>query len=402
MRNILEAYELTWDTRLRELIYELTDRHLYDPESPVLLTKARPHRSSTYKMETDGDVLLMLYQIFGDRLFYNMTMAIAEYNWDKAAINPPLFGQNRSTGFLGYFLWEETGDPKVISNFDYGRRRMVAARFADTETGAVKLPCVSQIPRFFKGLPLAMDILVRTGAMNSTPASWLAFHGIESFPARIFFIKPGETVYKGHYAPLEKVETSMEVMLRNEGSASVEHFKGRVEDGVVKPAASVASTILKPYTVLRYPWAGHDLHSVTEESSGVVKVDIPADAPGGVYELEVNKEGAYSVFTDKNTPLALYAPGGWTPFSMCPPVKIYFNVPEGTVNGRIFFEKEVRLFTPDGGAFNGGENFSGWVKLPADKFGLWSFESIEPGKVKTENLPGFFSMGSPDFYMEHK
>ncbi|HNS32252.1 MAG TPA: hypothetical protein PKN36_04680, partial [bacterium] len=158
VRHISQAYEFSWDPKIKELIYEIIDRSIYDPESPVLLTKARPHRSSTYKMETDGDVLVELYELFGDRLFHKMAMAIAQYNWDKEAINPPKSpSQNRSSGMLGYFLWEQTKNPSVAARFEYGKRRLVGDRLSDPENGGLKLTCVSQIPRYFKGLPYAMD-----------------------------------------------------------------------------------------------------------------------------------------------------------------------------------------------------------------------------------------------------
>ena len=400
VRHIAQAYEFSWDPRIKELIYEIVDNSIYDPESPVLLTKARPHRSSTYKMETDGDVFVELYDLFGDSLFKKMAMAIARYNWDKEAINPPKSpSQNRSTGLLGYFLWEETGNPSVASRFDYGRRRLLAERFSDVGKGEIRLTCVSQIPRYFKGLPYAMDIIERTGDDKNQKASWIAFSS-ETAPVRLFLRKAGEVKSPGHYASLGKNETSMNILVKKEESASVEHFKGRKEDGIMKPWTVGDSVVLKPYTVLRYIWMGHDLHTVEDRSYGVTSIDIPKDAPGGIYELEIKGKGDYSVYTNRYAPLSIYAPEGWTPMNMLPPVRDYFNVPEKTEKGRIFFEKETVLFTPEGTPFNDGKALFGWIDIPSEKTGLWSFETIDTGKVKTENLPPFFNMGSPDLYTE--
>ena len=400
VRHIAQAYEFSWDPRLKELIYEIIDQHIYDPESSVLLSKARPHRSSTYKMETDGDVFVELYNLFGDRLFYNMAKAIAEYNWDKEAINPPKSPhQNRSTGIMGYFLWEETRLPSVVARFDYGRRRLVGDRLTNVAEGKMRLTCVSQIPRYFKGLPMAMDVLERT--KDDEKSSYISF-GVDTPSIKVFFKKPGEIKSPGHYAPMGKDETSTEIILKKEESASVEHFKGREENGIKKPWVIGNSVILKPHTVLRYIWMGHDLHSIEEKSFGVTKIRIPKDAPGGDYELEIVNSGEYSIFTDKHIPLALYAPEGWKPPIMNPPAKVFFNVPEGTEKGRIFFERETNLFTPAGELYEKGVEAFGWVEIPKDKPGLWSFESINPGKVKVEKMPTFFSMESPDFYMEHK
>ena len=396
MRNILESYEFSWEPRLKELIYELTAGHLYDPESEVFMTKARPHRSSTYKMETDGDVFIMLFDIFGDRLFHKMAKTIAVYNWEKSDISPPIYGQNRSTGYMGYFLWKETFSPSVASRFDYSRRRLVAERQLDSETGEINLTCVSQIPRYFKGLPLAMDVIKEAKAKKIKLSSYIAFK-VEEPPARLFFVKPGEDAVKVDYAD-EPGETHMELLVRQEGSSSAEHFKGREEDGVIKPWVTGNKVRLKPYSVVRYIWAGHDLHTVTEKSYGIVSVHIPKDAPGGLYEIEVNGNQQYSVFADKCTPLAIYAPDGWMPPAMSPPEKICFRMPEGAKDGKIFFEKGALLFAPDGKPFGGNKSVSGWVELPCDKAGLWTFESVEPGKVKVENLPAFFAMGNEELY----
>ncbi|HNS33455.1 MAG TPA: hypothetical protein PKN36_10880, partial [bacterium] len=232
-------------------------------------------------------------------------------------------------------------------------------------------------------------------------SSWLAF-STESPSTKIFLTKPGEVKFLGHYAPQSQGETSMEILVKKEESASVEHFKGREENGVKKPWAVGNSVVLKPHTVLRYIWMGHDLHSVNDNSFGVTKITLPKDSPGGIYELEITAKGDYSVFTDKHAPLVLLAPDGWRPPKMNPPVRIYFNVPAQGEKGRIFFEKETKLFTPEGKPYREEEQLFGWVEMPQDKPGLWSFESAESGKVKTENLPGFFAMNNPDFYMEYK
>ncbi len=108
----------------------------------------------------------------------------------------------------------------------------------------------------------------------------------------------------------------------------------------------------------------------------------------------------YSVFADKPVPLTLHAPRGWTLPAMNPPVRVYFRVTEGAETPRISFQLGAALFTPDGKPFQDGKVLRGWVELPSDKPGLWSFEGRNPGKIETENLPAFFAMGDPHFYRE--
>ena len=399
MRNILEAYEYSWEPRLRELIYELFLFHLYDPEGELLMTKARPHRSSTYKMETDGDVFIMLYDLFGDRLFHEMAKRTAVYNWEKSDISPPIYGQNRSTGYMGHFLWENTASSSVAARFDYSRRRLVAEIMKDPSNGHLKLTCVSQVPRYFKGLPISMDVIDESESKGMNPSSWISFK-VDEPPARIFFVKPGEDDSLEYFSP-GRTEASMEFIVRLEGNSSAEHFKGREENGVIKPWTTGGRIKLKPYSVFRYIWAGHDLHSVTEKSYGVSKVCVPKDAPGGLYEIEINDNNQYVVFADNYAPLAIYAPAGWTPPAMNPPVRICFRMAEDTVKGRIYFSKGARLFYPDGEPFADNKKLNGWVDLPREKPGLWTFESIDPGKIMVENITPFFGMGNIELYDRH-
>lgn len=156
----------------------------------------------------------------------------------------------------------------------------------------------------------------------------------------------------------------------------------------------------------RYPWVNQDLNSAKETKReyriAVAELNAAKDGPAGTYEIKLKEPGNYSIFADKAIPLSLYAPEGFIAESMNPPVKTYFRVPQGVQEPKVFFQKGAFLFTPDGEAFKDAQQLTGWITLPQDKPGLWSFESIDPGKVQTENLPGFFAMGDPAFYMEHK
>ncbi|MCK9266871.1 hypothetical protein M0P98_08410, partial [bacterium] len=399
MRHLTEAYEFTWEPRLRELIYEINNRYLYDPEGMVLLSKTRPYRSTTYKTETDQDSLLLMWSVFKDPLFKKMAISIGQNNWENMSILPRVRtqSQNRATGLLYYFMWKETKNPVFLSDFDYARRRLVADRLVDINTKKVIVPCTSQIPRFFKGLPLAMDMLSQSDAQIETPSSWLAFK-VEESPIRIFFVKPGaETLRVDSSA--EKNETELNILIRKEGNVSVNQTASKEKKDIPKPSQAGGNIVIKPHISYEgHMWSGHDLHTVIEKSTGVSKAIIPKDAPGGVYELSVNQSGYYSVFSDKHIPIALYAPEGWYPLKMNPPVRTYFNVPKGADKGRIFFEKKTNLFTPNGETYNDGKEVFGWVEIPKNLSGLWGFESVDPGKVKVENIPPFFAIENPKLY----
>jgi hypothetical protein len=189
----------------------------------------------------------------------------------------------------------------------------------------------------------------------------------------------------------------MEITIRKEASLGVK----KTPKGTVKLAGAGGMIYLQPHALFHSSWIGHDLHSVTEKSNNVASVKIPKDAPGGVYELKILNTGVYFIALDKYTPLSIYAPEGWATVPMNPPVRVYFKLPENTEKGRIFFQKKTSLFTPTGEPFKEGAEFTAWVDLPSDMPGLWSFESIDAGDIKTENIPPFFSMGNPDLYLEY-
>ena len=55
---------------------------------------------------------------------------------------------------------------------------------------------------------------------------------------------------------------------------------------------------------------------------------------------------------------------------------------------------------PAGKAIAGGEPRKGWVPLPGDKPGLWSFEPVENMLVRAANVPPFYAFCDPAHYFE--
>ena len=64
----------------------------------------------------------------------------------------------------------------------------------------------------------------------------------------------------------------------------------------------------------------------------------------------------------------------------------------------MFFETAGKVFAPDGKPFQEGKPLRGWVALPADQPGLWSFESSQNQLVRLRNAAPFFAVGAPDLY----
>jgi hypothetical protein len=116
------------------------------------------------------------------------------------------------------------------------------------------------------------------------------------------------------------------------------------------------------------------------------------------------------VFATTRIPLVLHAPGAWLPAPLDDasysrkerPVfttfRYYFLAPEGSKDPQIYFEGSGRLFEPGGKPFQQGKPLPGWVRLPADRPGLWAFEGVVNKRVQVKNLPPFFAVGDPESY----
>jgi len=98
--------------------------------------------------------------------------------------------------------------------------------------------------------------------------------------------------------------------------------------------------------------------------------------------------------------MVLYAPDYWHLPDISPPQRIYFNVPEDAQGAQIFFEGRARLIGPEGALFGEAEGQRGWVDLPSDRPGLWSFDPIDNRLVRARNFPPFFAFGDPEFFFE--
>lgn len=384
MRLFGQVYDFTRDPALRALVEELPFRHdpdsdlcrTYDPEGEILVSRRHSGTGSTsYKMGENMDAFVELGEILGSRRAYRMAEAVGRFEWDFGGIHA------RMSGLNAHWLWRKTRKPEMAAGFDFFRR--VACTLKDPEN-YTRTGSFSAMTKYVIGLPLAMDVMAASGADRGPAVSWFAFVA-DGAPKRFFFRKPKLA--------------SVELLARFPSTRGTGDYSGGDAGG---------GAILKPHALAGRVWVGQNLHNVKEFSAGNARVRVPKEAPGGAYELllprpigpKASSKITCSVFADRRAPLALYAPEGWTPVAMNPPVRVYFRVPKK--GGRIFFKNGARLFTPDGKPFREGKELVDWVDLSGAEAGLWSFEAVDPGRVRTENLPGFFAMGDPAFYLEPK
>jgi len=391
LRGLLQAYGFTWDPYLRAQAEATLTRGIYDPEGEVLLTKRRAYGSTTYKTRTDQDVFVEAWDLIGGRRSYDIAMKLGRHHWNQSGV------MGRISGITAHFLYRETQDPSIAAGLDHfmrGAGALYDAKAGRTRTERSGWPGLA---RLFQGLPAAMDVMAQSGADREWLVAWLDF-AHDRGPVSIFALKGDEE--------------ALDLTVRGA------YLMGETPVGVLVDLGGAVRLVV--HAAAEREWAGKDLHQVRQISGGVSHVRIPKDAPGGLYEVVMTDpalvgeevrlveqrpivqtgKGAKTVIADGRAPMVLHAPNGWQPARLRPVPGVYFNLPEGTREGRITFEGSARLFSPGGVPFKGGKPLRGSVPLPADRPGLWSFETVEAGTVRGEGFPPYFAMGDPEFYFD--
>ncbi len=347
-RTLTQCYGFTWDPRLRALA-EGTFDAFTDGAGELLLTKNRPYNSSSYKTQVDVRGIIEGWRLLGDPKYRRTALALAWHWWHLNVGTFPVNYMN-PMGVCGNFLYEETGDPSIPAGLDYAIRRAATLK---APVGA------SAIASLFESLPYAMDVVARCPPL----ASWAACNDYGS-PVSI-------AVNKGN--------------------------NGVVDLTILNPPTELGRQFGLRGIGIVDPW-GQDLHRVLERSSGAAAARIPKDAPGGCYEIVPSESGEHFVLAGGPTPMVLHATNYWSLPELAPAGRVYFKVTEDSAEARIFFEGRARLFDPQGQAFGAADGVQGWIDLPADKPGLWSFEPLENRLVRGQNFPPFYAFGRPENY----
>ena len=373
LKAIAQVYSLTFDPQLRAAADALGD-HLYMPGGTTDVTDDKP-AGVFYKLGPDVPGLIQAWKVFGSQRYYDMALKSAEWRW-YFAIPFSLLDYGYTMGYVGTWLYEQNRDP-TIPEWLRVRLREVPTLY-DREKGRFRdyhAYCGAYNYLFLRDFPFVQDLVLRTGVLDRPLASWAAY---ESFASASVFVK-------------KERKERIDVWVRGLGDVEVRRAGGGV----------VSCPILR--------------------SVGRTQVIIPMEAENGVYEIAATSTGVPHVVlatsgargksvgtgagasssdeSGHELPLVVRSPGYWRPFpAETPPRQLFFGVPEGEKEGRIFFEGPARLRGPDGEPF--GDEQTGWVRLPADRPGVWSLELREPKLVKVENLPPIFAMRSAKNYFD--
>ncbi|MBT5606582.1 MAG: hypothetical protein HN742_30365 [Lentisphaerae bacterium] len=367
-RTLVQTYAFTWDPVLRAMAERTTDQ-FYDPQAEIDLTKNRPYTSTTYKTQVDIRAIQDGWDILGGQRYHDMLMKIAERWW------VPLLGTwphryCNPQARVGSLLYREASRPHVPQVL-VTQLRYSASAYDTKEDHTVGCEGAANCTFVFEGLPYAMATLAQSGADKTPTASWIGYEDF-GFPSSIIVKKGGEQ--------------AVDLFTRSQSQAT--GASGDIITACPKVEAVNVGT--------RY---GLDVFRVTRSSAGGSTIRLPKDGPGGAYRVTAPANGLHLCYADSRTPMVVYAPEYWRPApAQAPPIPYYFSLPEGTEDGAIFFEGSARLLGPSGAPWPDATPQHGWIELPADLPGLWSFVPVKNELVSTRNIPPFFAAESPDSY----
>lgn len=366
-RTLVQTYAFTWDPDLRAMA-EATADQFYDPQCELSLSKNRPY-SSTYKTQVDIRAIEDGWNILGGDRYHEMLMKMAHRWWVPLMGRWPHFYCNPQ-GRIGSLLYAETGHPHVPQTLAT-QLRYSASGYDAEQDHTVGCEGAASCTFIFEGLPYAMETLVRSNCDRVPTASWIGYEDF-GYPSSIV-VRKADYEYVDLYAVT---------------SGQAEGATGEILTDC--PHVELLNTSSR---------FGLDLHTLSEHSAGGTKLRLPKDGPGGDYRITPAKRGFHICYADSRAPMVLYAPEYWRPApAQVPQIPYYFELPEGTEDGQIFFEGSAKLFDPEGAPWRDGEPQHGWVTLPSDKPGLWSFLPVDNELVTSRNLPPFFAAESASSY----
>ncbi|MHC4872967.1 MAG: exo-rhamnogalacturonan lyase family protein [Planctomycetota bacterium] len=354
-RAITQSYSFTWSPRLRALM-EGTFADFTDPEGEILLSKKRPYGSSGYKTQVDVRALIEAAELMAEPKYIEAADILAKHWWDRYVGKNPVNYMN-PLGVTGTYLFGNNKDPLIPAGADYALRK------AGTWSAAVGTSALASV---FESMPYAMGLSLQ----KKTDLPVIDFRD-----------------YGSHASVMvQKTDNGIvDLIVRTSGGEFGSQFEVRPVGIKSNFGMAMLNTVQK--------------HRGSRKEEGVSRVHIPKDAPAGAYELVFNL-GKHFVLSKTNVPMVLHASSYWMLPDLNPAKQIFFKVPEKCDSPEIFFEGKAKLFKPDGSSFGTSDGMKGWVKLPKDIAGLWSFLPLENRLVKSRGIPPFFAFGRPEFYFE--
>lgn len=397
LRSITQAYSMTWDPQFKAIAEAITD-FLYVPEGALALTKERPFRSTQYKTRNDVFSFFEAWEVFGDQRYLDIGMRLGGYIADSYLASTP-YTYTFPFGRLGNLLYDQAADPIIAQGMYLTVRHAVAD--LDMQLGRIRTSGRAHEVTFPLGdMGYALHVVADAEADRRPAASWATvIRGKKSPPVRLLLRK-----YEN-----QKLDIAVD--------GPPPQPDGRAAVARVRP---VDVAYVRGLSLVHTTQRGVD-HPPADDKGrgGFARIEIPYDAAGGVYELDLVRDGDYLVLAagaqatfqpeprfgsgpdlspaGGRVPMMLFAPEG-LPTSVGVAPRFYFKVRAEDTGAAISFEGSAIAFDPDGKPIAGGEPRTGAVKL--FRTGLWSFQPVEAGLVRTHNFPPFFAVEDPALYFD--
>lgn len=363
--HLVQAYGLTWDPELKDLV-EATADVFEDSRGDLLLSKDRPYHSSTYKTQVDVRALIQAWRITGSPRYRELADRVAQYWWNMYFHDDgPNTDYNKPTAVIGSYLHERTGDPVYAQALSVMTKRE-AAEYHPVD-GEPKLPSKIRNAAFANipfEIPPALDVIAKTNADKHQLCSWFAWEDYD-IPASVIARKTDTETIDIQFNSSPRAELTIKPVNPGPGWAGLSQNSFKQTLGSWKTAFG--------------------------------DIRIPYDMRACAYQISFSKTGKHHLYANSPIPMVLHAPGSWSPIHpQNPPLRYYFKLPPKSEGAKITITGKARLFAPDDTLFretNGNEEA---VELPADKPGAWSLEALDKCVIELENAPPFFAAGQVD------
>ena len=362
-------YELTEDPAYRVLAERTLD-FIEDEESAVGLTKRTYHTSSHKNHQGIRYLTEMRLALGGprlDRMCRIVGKRVQEFPYEPFRYTSP-------APVVGPYLYDLTGDPAHVQSLIHAVRLM----------GGVYDPAKDALPLRKIGDRSKLTCLFNLGGVLSALERAKVTSDLANVASWIHYTDP-----VGSSRVIARKDTDeQDIRLHSEG--------GRV--AMVRPIETRLEGAGSPIDASLVRVNQYNLAEIYGPPKGEVRV--PKDAPPGDYEIVFDgAPGRRSLFASSRASLVLYAPDYWIPSlendRLSPTIRVYFRLPEGTKDARIYFAEPARLYAPDGAPWPDSKPRQGWVDLPGDRAGLWAFAPVVCGVVRLANAPPFFAFNDP-------
>ncbi|MBT3376212.1 MAG: hypothetical protein HN742_28930 [Lentisphaerae bacterium] len=356
--RLAQAYAFTGDRDLRDLCAASMDL-IEDGEADMRVNKyAYTNADPRSKVCDIIRAYIEGWELIGETRYHDVARALGDYYFHQSLLRA-VDGYVPTMGRVGAFLYDDHPTDIIAENMFTQCLRVPALRGPDDTAAAPgNLNCAA-LTNFLTRIGSALHVVTDSNADREPCASWVAFNDAGG-DVSVCIAKPEDE-------PVELLYTAP-------GPVSGER--------PVQP--------IEPKSLY-----GTSLYRITTHT-GRGTVRLPKDMAGYAYRFSFSGSGSTAVFADRRVPLVIHAPGYWYPEPVQRPgMRWYFRLPPDTQDAQIFFEGAAKLITPSGEPFAQGDVLTGWVDLPADEPGLWSFQLQEYKLVRARNFPPFFAVRDP-------